>query len=113
MKQSIPKEVPAVFHNGSNFDYHFIIKELAKEFEGELNCLGENTEKYKTFSNLIINEVKRIDKNGEEITKTISYRLQFIDGARFMHNSLSKLVDNLAEGTYKIKCKYGHDNEKC
>ena len=30
-----------------------------------------------------------------------------------MHNSFSKLVDNLAEGTYKIKCKYGHDNEKC
>ena len=26
----------------------------------------------------------RIDKKGEEITKTISYRLQFIDSARFM-----------------------------
>ena len=27
-----------------------IQKELAKEFEGELNFLGENTEKCKTFS---------------------------------------------------------------
>ena len=27
------------FHNGSNYDYHFIIKNLAKE--GELNCLKE------------------------------------------------------------------------
>ena len=34
-----------VFQNGSNYDYHFIVKELTKEFEGEFNCLGENTEK--------------------------------------------------------------------
>ena len=38
-------EVPAVFHNGSNYDYHFIIKELATKFEGEFECLGENKEK--------------------------------------------------------------------
>ena len=42
--------ISEVFHNGSNYDYHFIIKELAKEFEGEFNCEGENTEKYKIFS---------------------------------------------------------------
>ena len=30
---SIPKEIPVVFHNGSNYNYHFIIKELAKEFK--------------------------------------------------------------------------------
>ena len=28
------KEIPRVFHNVSTYDYHFIIKELAKEFEG-------------------------------------------------------------------------------
>ena len=27
-------EIPAVFHNGSTYDYHFIIKELAKQLEG-------------------------------------------------------------------------------
>ena len=27
-----------------------IIKQLAKEFEGKFDCLGENTEKYITFS---------------------------------------------------------------
>ena len=46
----IPKEIPVVFHNGSTYDYHFIIKELAEKFEGEIQCLGENTEKYITFS---------------------------------------------------------------
>ena len=35
----------AVFHNGSNYDYDFIIKELANEFEEIFECLGENTEK--------------------------------------------------------------------
>ena len=31
-KYSVPKKIPIVFHNGSNYDYHFIIKELAEEF---------------------------------------------------------------------------------
>ena len=39
-----------VFHNGSTYDYHFIIKDLPEEFEGQFECLGENTEKNITFS---------------------------------------------------------------
>ena len=39
------KEIPLAFHNGSAYDYHFIIKELAKEFKGQFECLGENIEK--------------------------------------------------------------------
>ena len=35
-------------HKGSTYDYHFIIRQLAKEFEGNFECLGENTEKYIT-----------------------------------------------------------------
>ena len=31
-KYCVPKKIPLVFHNGSNYDYHFIIKELAEEF---------------------------------------------------------------------------------
>ena len=38
-----------VFYNGSNYDYYFVIKELANDFEGQFECLGENREKYKTF----------------------------------------------------------------
>ena len=49
-RYEIPKEIPLVFHNGSTYDYHFIIKERAEEFEGEFECLGEDTEKYITFS---------------------------------------------------------------
>ena len=28
---------------------HFTIKQLAKEFKGQFECLGENTEKYVSF----------------------------------------------------------------
>ena len=77
------------------------------------NYLGENTEKYNTFSVFITKEVKRIGKNGEETAKTISYKLQFIDSAKFMANSLSDLADKFARGiNIKIKCKYGHGNKK-
>ena len=50
LRYKVPKEIPIVFHNGSIYDYHFIIKELVKEFEGNFECLDENTEKYITFS---------------------------------------------------------------
>ena len=50
LRYKTPKEIPVVFHNGSTYDYHFIIKQLAKEFDGQFECLGENTEKYITFS---------------------------------------------------------------
>ena len=49
LKFSVPKEIPVVFHNGSIYDYHFIIKELVEECEGQFTGLGKNTEKYITF----------------------------------------------------------------
>ena len=41
LRFNVPKEIPVVFHNGSNYDYHFIIKELANEFKGQFEWLGE------------------------------------------------------------------------
>ena len=46
LRYRIPKEIPVIFHNGSTYDYHFIIKEVAEEeFEGEFKCLDENIQK--------------------------------------------------------------------
>ena len=97
----MPNEIPAVFHNGANYDCHFIVKE--KEFEGQLEILRKNTEKYKTFSALIEKEVTNIDKDGNESIATC--KTKFTDSAKFMAISLSNLIDNLAEGIYKVKCK--------
>ena len=50
LKYSVPKTIPIVSHNGSIYDYHFIIKQLEEEFKKQFTCLGENTEKYITFT---------------------------------------------------------------
>ena len=97
LRYKVPKEIPIVFHNGSIYDYHFIIKELVKEFEGNFECLGENTGKYITFS---VPTKKKIENKDLEIT----YKIKFIDSYRFMTSSLSKLVDNLSEGIHNNKC---------
>ena len=44
-----PKEVPIIIDNTS-YDAHFMINQLAKEFKGERNCIGDNMEKYITFA---------------------------------------------------------------
>ena len=46
LKCRTPKEITTIFHNGSNSDYHYIIRELAEEFRRQFTCLGENTAKY-------------------------------------------------------------------
>lgn len=39
-------------HNGSNYDFHFAIQNLADESEANaVKCLGENNKKHMFFSN--------------------------------------------------------------
>ena len=103
LRYKVPKEIPVVFHNGSTYDYHFIIKELVKEFEGNFECLGKKTGKHITFS---VPLKKKIENKNIEIT----YKIKFIDSYRFMSSSLSKLVDNLSKGIHNNKCA---DCESC
>ena len=72
LRYKIPKNTPVIFHNGSTYDYHFIRREIASEFDGNFECLGENTEKYITFSVPI---KKRIENKNIDIT----YKIKFID----------------------------------
>ena len=67
-----------------------MLNQLAIEFKGELNCIGDNMEKYIPFSVPVKKEV--INNNGDK--KIITHKLKFIDNYRFMQNSLSELVDN-------------------
>ena len=59
------KEIPVVFHNGPTLHYHFIVKQLVKEFKSNFDCLGENTEKCITFSVPI---KKELDNNKQLYT---------------------------------------------
>ena len=49
LNYKVPKDIPIIIHNAS-YDTHFIINQLAEEFKGKLNCIGENMEKYITIS---------------------------------------------------------------
>ena len=121
LRYTTPKMVPIVFHYGSTYDYHFIIRELAREFKYYLECLGENTEKIISFSVPIKKMVDKDqkddndsdndknEKNGEDEKKDkdkkariITYRLRFIDSCRFMQDSLSTLADNLSGINNKV-----------
>ena len=55
---------------------------------GKFECLGENTEKYITFS---------VPIKEDDNSKKITYKLKFIDSYRFMQSKLSDLVDNLSK----------------
>ena len=89
LRYKIQREIPVVLHNGSNYDNHFINTKLSEKFKGNLDCLGENMEKYITFSA----PLKKVNTNG----KLITYKLKFIDSCRFMQASISNLTDNLSE----------------
>ena len=103
LRYKIPKEIPIVFHNGSTYDYHFIIKELVKELDGNFECLGENTEKYITLSVPTKKEIRNKDIE-------VKYKIKLIDSYRFMEMPLSKLIYNLSEGLHNNKCL---DCESC
>ena len=49
LRYKVLREILVVCNNGSLYDYHFIIKQLAEKFKSQFSCLGENTDKYITF----------------------------------------------------------------
>ena len=60
LKYIVPKKLPTVFHSGSNYDYHFMIKESQEKFKKQFACLGENTEKYIIFAVLIEKKLQEL-----------------------------------------------------
>ena len=115
----------------ASYDHHFIIKQLAKKFKGQFECLGENTEKYISFSVPIEKEVitddeedgsikeekeeeEENDSDGDSEEEEVvinskkkeksTYELKFIDSCRFMQSKLSNLVDSLS-GIFNKECK--------
>ena len=70
-----------------------------------MNLLGKTKKVHKFFCFNEKRKLQKIDNYGNESVVIISYKIKFIDSAIFMANSLSNLVDNLAVGFPKIKCK--------
>ena len=117
------KKIAIAFHNGSNFDYHFIIKELAEEFKKEITCLGENTEKYLTFTVPLENRVTKVDKNEKKLQKLYLtyYNLLIVQGLWQTHQTWSiiflkefiilnvntdTMIKNVKLGELDMSCSY-------
>ena len=64
------------------------------EFKKQLTSLGENTEKYITFTVPIEKEVTKIDKNGEEITNVylIYYNLLIVQDLWQVHYQILSTI---------------------
>ena len=68
LKFNMSNEIPVGFHNGSNYTYFFIMKEVTNEFE-----FWKNTEKSKKISVPIEIEGTNIDKDGKDVKIVIDF----------------------------------------
>ena len=90
------KEIPVFFHNGSNYDFHFIVTELIK-------CENQ------------YNKVEVLPKTSEEyisITYSNIYRnLIFNDSYRFFQKGLGDIAESLTLEDFKITTNFYKDNK--
>ena len=93
-KEGKTKIIPVFFHNGSNYDFHFLIEELMK-YEDQYN------------------KVQLLPKNSEEYI-SIDYgsyykKLRFLDSYRFLLKSLSGVTESI--NAFPILEKEFHGND--
>ena len=107
LKYNVNNKIHVVFHNRSNLDYHFIVKEWTNEFKAKLNCLRKNTEKYIKFSVPTEKESKRIGKHSEENVKIYLTSYNWLT-AEAHYQILSTIsLKEIIKGHVDI---YGHEN---
>ncbi|XP_025158000.1 uncharacterized protein LOC112589332 [Harpegnathos saltator] len=88
--------IPIVFHNLSDYDAHFIIKEVATAFEGHVDVLPITKEKYISFTKHIKDTTSKTSDWRNHI------KLRFIDSYKFLSTSLDKLASFLTGDKLKI-----------
>ncbi|XP_026830520.1 uncharacterized protein LOC113563293 [Ooceraea biroi] len=84
----------AIFHNLSGYDSHVIIKEIATAFEGAIDVLPINKEKYISFT-------KHVNESDDKKWRN-HVQLRFIDLYKFLSSSLDKLSSYLNKDKLRI-----------
>nr|XP_024218076.1 uncharacterized protein LOC106687159 [Halyomorpha halys] len=88
-----PSFIPVMMYNLSNYDAHFIVKELGN-VSGRVEVIPNSEEKYISFT-------KHVGK----------MKLRFIGSYRFMPRNLDYLVKSLSMDKFKETRKYYNDEE--
>lgn len=89
LKYRESRTIPVVFHNLSGYDSHFIIREIAESFKGEIQVIPCTDQLYISFTKSVDDTRDNAD-NFEQIKKN-TIRFKFIDSFRFMAASLDQL----------------------
>lgn len=89
--------IAVVFHGLNNYDSHFIIKQLKKQFPGTINLLPLNKESYISFTKHV---------------KGTRIKLRFIDSYKFIASSISTLADELEDNDKKISRSFCNNLEE-
>ncbi|XP_044005508.1 uncharacterized protein LOC122850422 [Aphidius gifuensis] len=89
--------IAVVFHGLSNYDSHFLIKQLKKQFPGTINLLALNKESYISFTKHV---------------KGTRIRFRFIDSYKFMASSISTLANELEDKDKSISLSFCNNLEE-
>jgi len=82
LQRQKPKELPIFLHNGSKYDFHFIIRALNRKKVRALRVLPYNSEHF----------------------RTISFQgFKFVDSLAFLQASLAQLSSDLSETDHKYE----------
>lgn len=90
------KTIPVVFHN-LGYDSHFLIEKIATLFEGKVEVIPINNEKYISFTKTVdstkIAGIYDLVEENKNFKENIKFR--FIDSYRFLNSSLAELASTL------------------
>lgn len=88
------RHVPVIFHNLSNYDAHFIIRDISNKIPGQISIIPCNDQQYISFTK-VIPSIYTSEYNH-------FIKLRFIDSFRFMASSLDYLSSLLPFHEKKI-----------
>ncbi|XP_066590764.1 uncharacterized protein [Prorops nasuta] len=84
--------IPVIFHNLSNYDAHFLIRDITNSFEGNVKVIPLNMEKFMTIIKFI---------------KNSNIKFIFLDSFRFLNSSLEKLANYVDQNNFtRLKSEF-------
>ena len=104
LRYLVPRQIPVIMENESNYGFHFLIQHLTDKFEDSmLKCLSRHIAKWKKSLSSIRQkwkhkakkQIKNQKKKLKKVSNIIKYILKVIKKLQIMQASLSDVTNNL------------------